>query len=128
LSRVTVIDDSSDFLELMRQVLYELDHEMIGLRGVRSSVEEVVATRPDVLMVDLRLDNTPQEISGWELLLLVRSHRDLREVPVIVCSADLRALKNRSRDLANANVHVLAKPFSLEEVGGLLNRLVPTPA
>lgn len=129
MARVTVIDDSVEFLELMRQVLDELGHQMSGLPGIESSVEEVVSTHPELLMVDLRLDNSPQQVSGWELLRLVRSHRDLHDVPIIVCSGDLRELKNRSKELAEIdNVHVQAKPFSLEEIGQLIDRLVPAAA
>lgn len=127
--RVTVIDDSAEFLEMMGHVLEELGHHMSGLPGIETSVEEVVGTQPELLMVDLRLDNSPQQVSGWELLRLVRSHRDLHDVPVIVCSGDLRELKNRSRDLAEIeNVHVQPKPFSLDEIGRLVDRLVPTAA
>ena len=32
--------------------------------------------------MDLRLENRPQEVSGWELMLLARSHKKLRAVPI----------------------------------------------
>jgi CheY-like chemotaxis protein len=124
-ARVTVIDDSIDFLQLMEEILRGLGHTMTGLQAVGTSVEEVVATSPDLLVVDLRLENRPQEISGFELLVLARSHRDLLDVPVILCTADLFELKRRLPELRQiAGVHVLTKPFELDVINELVERLL----
>ena len=85
----------------------------------------MVDTRPDLLIVDLRLENRPQEISGWELLVLARSHRRLLDVPVILATADTWELKKRARDLEQvAGVHVRTKPFDMDEMCELIQRLL----
>src|SRR5690606_28743891 len=52
---------------------------------------------------------------GWELFAMARRHRDLRHVPILVCSADVRALRTR-RDEFNQDprTRALEKPFSIE--------------
>ncbi len=124
MARVTVIDDSPEFLELMHDIMAELGHEMIGLEAVTASFEQVVSTEPQLLIVDLRLEDTPQVISGWELVVLARSHRALLNVPVIVCSGDFRELKRRAKDLEQiAGVHVMRKPFHLDEMATRIQEL-----
>ena len=125
MARITVINDSSDFLELMRELIDELGHDMTGLVAVKASIHEVVDTEPDLLVVDLVLANTPQEVSGWELMLLARAHRALHKVPIIVCTADVWAIKQRATDLQMiADVHVMTKPFELGEMTQLIEDLL----
>jgi DNA-binding response OmpR family regulator len=124
MARVTVINDSSEFLDLMRDVLTELGHSMVGMEAVEASIEEVVDSEPQLLIVDLRLQDTPQMMSGWELVVLARSHRALVGVPVILCSADFRELDKRAKDLEQiAGVHVMKKPFQLDEMSSMIGRL-----
>jgi DNA-binding NtrC family response regulator len=128
MARVTVINDSSEFLDLMRDLLASLGHEMIGFEAVESSIEQIVDSRPDLLIVDLRLQDTPQVMSGWELLVLARSHRHLLSVPVILCSADTWELSKRAADLEEiAGVHVRTKPFDMDDMCDLITRLLDEP-
>ena len=112
MARVTVVNDSSEFPVVMRDLLSMLGHEMVGLEAVNASIEQIVDSQPDVLIVDLRLESTPQVMSGWELLVLARSHGHLGSVPVILCSGDLWEPEKRAKDLEQiANVHVRTKPL-----------------
>jgi DNA-binding response OmpR family regulator len=125
MARVTVINDSDDFLALMREILLEAGHRMTGFKAVEASIEDVVDTRPQLLIVDLRLQEKAQEISGWELIILARSHRELGNVPIILCTADVWELQKRAADLEQiAGVHVRPKPFNVEEMIGLVRRLL----
>jgi CheY-like chemotaxis protein len=125
MAHITVIDDSSEFIDLMRELLRSLGHRMTGLEAVHTSIEEVVRTKPDLLLVDLRLENTPQEVSGWELVILAKAHRDLVNVPVILCTADVWELKKRILDLEQiADVHVRTKPFQIDDMSELIERLL----
>jgi CheY-like chemotaxis protein len=127
-ARVTVINDSEEFLDLMREVLQALGHEMTGMQAVKASLDDVLRTSPDLLIVDLNLANPPQQMSGWELIVLARSEEKLTKVPIIVCTADIWELRKRQDDLARiADVHVLEKPFEVAELHGLIERLLPNP-
>ena len=46
MANVTVVDDAIEFLDLMRELLAELGHEMVGLEAVGTSIEEIVASAP----------------------------------------------------------------------------------
>jgi DNA-binding response OmpR family regulator len=125
MARVTVVDDSSDFLDLMDEILKSLGHQMTGLQAVGTSITDLSDSNPELLIVDLRLESQPQEISGWELLVLARSHRRLHTIPVILCTGDVWELRQRAADLEQiAGVHVRTKPFDVNEMCALIDRLI----
>ena len=60
----------------------------------------------------------------------MRAEPKLADLPIIICSADVTALRERAAELERiGNVHILEKPFSLDEitdiVEGLIGRGVP---
>ncbi|HET9416904.1 MAG TPA: response regulator, partial [Candidatus Limnocylindria bacterium] len=70
MARISVIDDSMEFLQLMQELFAADGHQVTAFPTVEASIESVVASNPDLLFVDLRLRDGPQSISGWELLVL----------------------------------------------------------
>jgi len=50
-----------------------------------------VHSAPELLLVDLRIAG--DEMKGWEILTLARAEPLLRDVPLIVCSADVQTLR-----------------------------------
>lgn len=111
--RITIIDDSPD----MRDVLSDaLRHEAVELTlmDAVSSIEDVAASSPDVLMVDLRLGT--DHLPGWQLIRHVRSHPSLLDVPVIVCSAALDQMRAYGGASIDARTYLLPKPFSLDDL------------
>lgn len=118
--RITIIDDHAEFLALMQDVL-SVHHDVVTMSGRDLTPDDIVDSRPDLLLIDLRLDT--RDLQGSDILALVRSHRHLRKVPVIVCSADAQALNGRADAiLARGNTAILSKPFTvdtLEEIVGL---------
>jgi DNA-binding response OmpR family regulator len=94
--------------------------------GQRAGIGEIATAEPDLIVVDLLLGGA----SGWELVALARADERLAGVPIIVCSADVTALRERAGELENiGNVHVLSKPFAIDEmtdlVEGLIGQAVP---
>ena len=128
--RITVIDDQDDFLELMMDVLSPR-HHVATFSGHDLTPDDVVDSRPDLLVIDLRLARG--DLQGLDIVRLARAHRDLRAVPIVVCSGDPLALDGRAEALSSAgNTAMLLKPFSLETVeeivGRGLDRGYATPA
>jgi DNA-binding response OmpR family regulator len=123
--RITVINDNPDFLELMRAILDEdAGYAVTLFAGDATAIGEIAASDPDLIIVDLLLGGA----SGWEIVTLARADQRLADVPVVICSADVTALKDRADELEQiGNVHVLAKPFGIDEVTELVERLIGVP-
>lgn len=125
MARVTAITDSPEFLDLMREILTGEGHQMEGLDAAGISVQGMVETDPRLLIVDVRLEGRPPGISGWELIVLARSQRELLDVPIILCTSDRWEIEMRAEDLAQiAGVHVLTKPFKVDDLIGLIDGLL----
>ena len=129
MARITVINDSSEFLAAMGGLIGSMGHHMSGFHALHAALEDVVASQPDVLILDLRLEDERQATSGWELLALARAHHALRPVPVILCTADTAELERRADELEQiADVHVRPKPFAIHEMTDLIDALLPRTA
>ncbi len=123
--RITVVNDNPDFLELMRAILDEdAGYAVTLFAGDATAIGEIAASDPHLIIVDLLLGGA----SGWEIVTLARADQRLADVPVVICSADVTALKDRADELEQiGNVHVLAKPFGIDEVTELVERLIGVP-
>lgn len=92
---MTVVDDYQEFLDVMRDLLAECGgHEFIGFHGDKTTLEQIVQTNPEVLIIDLRL--ALDGLTGWDVLTLARADDRMRAVPVIVCSADVAQVRQRA--------------------------------
>ena len=120
--RISVVNDNPDFLELMSAILDEdAGYEVSLFAGERTTAAELAGSAPDLLIIDLLLGG----VSGWELVVLARADARLASVPVIVCSADVTELRGRAAELERiGDIHVLEKPFGVDQVTDLVDRLV----
>jgi DNA-binding response OmpR family regulator len=116
--RISVVNDNAEFLELMSAILDEdAGYDVSLFKGEVVEISELAASDPDLIIVDLLLGGA----SGWEIVTLARSNERLAAVPIIVCSADVTALRDRAADLERiGNVHMLAKPFAIDEITELV--------
>ena len=123
--RISVLNDNPDFLELMSAILDEdAGYDVRLFDGQRTEIDQLASSEPNLIIVDLLLGGA----SGWEVVTLSRANERLAEVPIIVCSADVAALRERAEELQQiGNVHVLAKPFSIDEITGLVEQLIGRP-
>ena len=123
--RIAVINDNPEFLELMSAILDEdAGYDVSLFTGDATAIDEIAAADPDLIIVDLLLGGA----SGWEIVALARADGRLADVPVIICSADVVALRDRTAELEQiGNVHVLPKPFGIDEITALVERLIGAP-
>jgi DNA-binding response OmpR family regulator len=120
--RISVVNDNPDFLDLMSAILNEdAGYDVTLFDGEETSIDELAASDPDLLIVDLVLGGA----SGWEIVALSRADVRLAGRPILVCSADVTSLREKTDELERiGDVHVLEKPFSVDEITAVVARLV----
>ncbi|HUF07156.1 MAG TPA: response regulator [Candidatus Binatia bacterium] len=120
--RISVLNDNPEFLELMAAILDEdAGYEVTLFAEAATTVDELAASTPDLVIVDLLLGGA----SGWDTIVLSRADERLADVPIVVCSADVSALRDREADLERiGNIHVLPKPFGIDELTELVERII----
>jgi CheY-like chemotaxis protein len=93
--RISVVNDNPEFLELMADILDgDGDYEVTTFEDSTTSVDDLAASDPELVIVDLLLAGA----SGWEIVALSRADERLSSIPIIVCSADVAALRDRADD------------------------------
>jgi two-component system, OmpR family, alkaline phosphatase synthesis response regulator PhoP len=119
--RILVIDDRAELLALLRMILEDERYQVSVLREGQLAVDTVRAESPDLVILDLRLEDA----SGVDVLQGLRAHTSTADIPVIVYTAAVMEAETVSQ-LVNseprryANVAVLQKPFDLD---ALLDRV-----
>jgi DNA-binding NtrC family response regulator len=121
-ARITVVNDYPEFLETMYAILDRMEgHEVAGFDGDETTIDDLVNSEPELLLVDLRIAG--DDMKGWDILMLARAEESLRHVPLIVCSADIETLRERAAEFERiGNIFTLEKPFSIDEVTAVLDR------
>ena len=107
--RIFIVEDDPIMKGMV--VDYLDDHNMRGLSasGRQEMVRHFAASEPDLVVLDLRLD---QE-DGFDLLREIRSRSD---VPVVITTGDRRDEIDRVVGLELGADDYLTKPFSLREL------------
>lgn len=105
--RILVIEDTEDNRQIVRDLLDSAGFEMIEAVDGLAGVEAAVSQSPDLILMDIDLPG----IDGYEATRRIRSHREVRQVPIIaVTSFALSGDEEKTRQ-AGCDDYV-AKPFS----------------
>jgi two-component system, OmpR family, response regulator VicR len=117
---VVVVDDNTEILAMMQAVFETAGYAVqvctngASLRAVLDGIERL----PDLLVLDICLE---QE-DGQVLCRQVKTDERTRHIPVILCSAQLKAREVRADSLADA---FLEKPFHLRDLLALTELYAP---
>jgi CheY-like chemotaxis protein len=118
-SVVLVVDDDFDIREAMSDVLVSEGYSVLTAADGSEALETLRGgIRPAVMLLDLMMPR----VSGVEVIDELRKDETLRQIPVVVCSA------NRGYGADDLGViDVLRKPVSVEELLKAVARAI-TPA
>lgn len=122
--RVAVINDDTDFLRLMEEVLSDEGYDVDLMRTFENTHERVRESQPDVVICDIVMR---LEERGWELVEMLTLDPKTRDIPVIVCSAAVRQLDERRETLERQGIRAIAKPFDLATLLATIEEAVGTP-
>jgi len=117
-SAILVVEDSAAMRSFVRACLEELDGcEVLLASNGFEALRVLPRRRYDLIVTDI---NMP-DINGLELIRFVRVSELHRDTPIVIISTD-RGEKDRERALAlGANEYVI-KPFSAEQLRGIVQR------
>ena len=126
--RVTVVNDNPEFLELVHDILEDDRYDPTTVDGdCADALDRIRASQPDLLMIDLRMGT--DELHGWRIAQEVRADPNLSRVPIVVCSADVFALRELESELnGTRRTAALMKPFAVDELTDTIDRLLADAA
>ncbi|HHQ47926.1 MAG TPA: response regulator transcription factor [Acidobacteria bacterium] len=111
MSRVFVVDDEPDVVELLQTVLEIEGYEVETATDGRAALARLLADPPDLLILDLMMP----DLDGMELLKLLRLDPAAAGVPVLILSARTGQHDQIATLQLGANAYI-CKPFSTKEL------------
>ena len=121
-ARIVVINDDTDFLTLMSELLTEVEgYDVLVCREGNHAYPFVKEHRPDLVILDIRIEG---QDAGWAILECLTLDPATRPIPLIVCSAAIRELQAHRELLDQHGIDVLAKPFDVGDYQGLVTDLL----
>lgn len=112
-TRVLVVNDTQEILELFREILEEEGYEVVLSSFGVQELTDIRKVKPDLIILDFLFGGEPH---GWQLLQKIRMTRDLKNLPVIVCTAAIQMAKELEGHLTAKNVGLVLKPFDIDDL------------
>jgi CheY-like chemotaxis protein len=117
---ILVINDTQEILELFSVILHDEMGFEVTLDSYRPRIlEDIKEIKPDLIISDHVFG---EEKIGWQLLQSLKMDRVTADIPLIICSAAIKDLKEIEGHLTARDVGVLYKPFEVEELISLVNK------
>jgi DNA-binding response OmpR family regulator len=123
--RIAVVNNDRAFLHLMERLLRREGYDTILWTAGDGAYEMLRQERPDLVILDIVME-TPEV--GWTVLELLRLDPETEAIPVLVCSADSRTLRDKAEQLHQVHTETLEKPFNLDTLLERVATLIGPPA
>jgi two-component system, chemotaxis family, chemotaxis protein CheY len=110
---ILVVDDSEDLQDALHEVLRDAGYPVACARNGREALDYLLThPSPPLMILDLKMP----VLSGWDLLVILKSYSRLSHIPVLVISA--------GESLASiASGNRLQKPFTGETLLNVVQTL-----
>lgn len=126
---IAVVNNDTDFLGLMEELLRLEGYKTIICREGDRAYELMKQVQPNLIVLDIRLEHAE---TGWKVLECLRLDPTTTAIPVIICSADSAFLREKALSLQQLRCETLEKPFDLdmllEKVARMLEQHPPRGA
>ncbi len=109
-AKILIADDSVDLLDALKLFLEEQAYRVCTVFYKELFMSELKNFKPDVIILDVLIKSMGD---GREICRSIKSDIETKNIPVILMSADYKALENYKECSADA---VIEKPFNLLEL------------
>ena len=121
---ILVINDTQEILELFRELLeVEAGYRVTLYSYTPQNIREIERIKPDLIILDYIMGT---ERIGWQTLQKLKMRRSTANIPVIICTAAVREVREIEGDLEAKGVTVVAKPFDIDDLFEAVRRTLET--
>jgi len=112
-TRILVVNDTQEILDLFRMLLEEEGYEVILYSFAILDMQVVQHIAPDLIILDYIFG---YERTGWQMLQKLKMTRSTANIPVIICTAAVREVRDIEGYLQAHGIRLVAKPFDIDEL------------
>ncbi|MEO1439994.1 MAG: response regulator, partial [Chloroflexota bacterium] len=109
--RILVIEDNSDNMTLITDILNSLNYTVIQATDGEVGVQKANEDRPDLILMDLSLP----KMDGWTATRQIKATPEIESIPVIALTAHAM-VGDRERALEAGCDDYVSKPINLKEL------------
>ena len=120
--RILVINDDQSILELFRLILEAEGYEVLLARVPSEEVSQIEQQHPHLIILDFKLG---AHTDGFLLLQKIRMYPPTAALPVILCTAAVREVREQEEVLLQKGIPVIYKPFDLDELLEVIQQCLP---
>ncbi len=121
-THILVINHSPDILDLFEVLLEDEGYTVTTQTFTHRSAEDVAVAQPDVLICDYP---AICEVDAWDFVQSLKD-KATTTIPVLVSTTSLTLVRDHQAWLTAHDIAVLAKPFQVDDLLTMLNRLQGT--
>ena len=111
---ILVLNDTQEIQELFKILLQEEGYQVSTFSYGTEDLEVVRRVQPTLIIADY--PPVVREEQGWQFVQKIKMSRDLAHIPIVVCTTNLRAIRETEGWLGSKGIVVVPKPFSTEEL------------
>ncbi len=111
MARILYVEDIEDNMLLVQKIVASRGHEFLWARNAEKGLEMAIASRPDLILLDLGLP----DMDGQTLSILLRKEPSLQGVPILVLTAWPEEVVRQTVQAYQLNGY-LCKPFSMADL------------
>jgi CheY-like chemotaxis protein len=112
-THILVINDTQEVLEVMQELLHEEGYKVTIHSTAIRDLHKIIEIGPDLIILDHLMGD---EEYGWQMIQKMRLNRELAELPVIVCTAAVKMVKELEGHLKAKGITVVLKPFDIDDL------------
>jgi CheY-like chemotaxis protein len=114
---ILAVDDDRDNLELLTEVLYPLNCQVITAKDGWTTLDIAQQRQPHLILLDILLP----DICGTEVVRQLKQNPQTQNIPVIAVTALARVEDRESLLVAGCNAYI-SKPYMLDDLEAVICR------
>ncbi len=115
--KILIAEDERDIRELISFTLQFAGYEVVSVQNGVEAVEQALATKPDLILLDVRMP----KMTGYQACEALKALPETKDIPVLFLSAKGQESEIRQGLEAGAIDYIL-KPFSPDELTAQVRR------
>jgi len=106
MSRILVVDDEKEFIEILSMRLKVMGHEVVAAHNGEEGLKAAESHSPDLILMDI----TMPVMDGYEACKRLKKNKKTKAIPIIMLTA-VGHPDSITRSLETGAIDYIAKPF-----------------
>ena len=123
-TRILVVNDTQEILELFDELLTEEGYEVVLYSQAIQDMREIERIKPDLIIVDYIFGG---EKEGWQMVQKLRMRRSTAKIPLIICTAAVKEVREIEGYLTMKGIGLVPKPFDIDDLFAAVQTALQAP-